>query len=96
MHREEKSRKTFFFFNRYARPATGGRKVRHHNFNHDVNDAVEEVKYLCDVIRQAGTKNPTDGTMEITFGELFDVLSFPSIREIFHFIVSFFLSFSFM
>ncbi|CAF1340564.1 unnamed protein product [Adineta steineri] len=58
---------------RYARPATGGRKVRHHNFDHDVNDAIEEVKYLCNVIRQCGKKNPIDGTMEITFGQLFNI-----------------------
>ncbi|CAF4177147.1 unnamed protein product [Adineta steineri] len=57
----------------YARPATGGRKVRHHNFDHDVNDAIEEVKYLCNVIRQCGKKNPIDGTMEITFGQLFNI-----------------------
>ncbi|CAF0871925.1 unnamed protein product [Rotaria sordida] len=57
----------------YARPATGGRKVRHHNFNHDVNDAVEEVKYLCNVIRECGEKNPTDGSVQITFGQLFNL-----------------------
>lgn len=57
-----------FSFVRYARPATGGRKVRHHNFNHDVNDAVGEVKYLCQTIQQCGQKNPIDGTSEITLG----------------------------
>ena len=62
---------------RYAQPATGGQKVRHHNFNHDVQDAVEEVKYLCSVIRQCGHKNLVDGSIQITFGELFDVSSLP-------------------
>lgn len=63
----------YFLLFRYARPATGGHKVRHHNFNHDVQDAVEEVKHLCRTIRQCGHKNSIDGSIQITFGELFDV-----------------------
>lgn len=53
---------------------TGGRQVRHHNYNHDVNDAVQEVKDLCDIIRQSGQKNPINGKIQITFGQLFDVI----------------------
>lgn len=37
---------------------------------------MDEVKYLCNVIRECGENNSTHGTIEITFGQLFNVFVF--------------------